>query len=222
MPSPPATGRWRCAPRASLERRDALLPDAPLPARRRGVPRPRLARRRAPRSTRSSASNCSPSRCRCCAPGSPSARARAIRSAFLPAERSSGAAAAYAAEHRPLLLLATAGREEAADAARAPPAGRSARAAAAHRRRRHCSPPAATASDALALLEGEEPPLVAARALVEARRPVPGAIGNAAAGVAELLVRLALDMHAPGADRRSRRASRGSRPGWRRTTARPG
>ena len=47
---------------------------------------------------------------------------------------------------------------------------------------------------ALALLAGDEAPLVAARALVEAGRPVPGAFDGANSGMAELLLRFALDL----------------------------
>jgi tetratricopeptide (TPR) repeat protein len=50
-------------------------------------------------------------------------------------------------------------------------------------------------SAALALLDGNGGPVVAARGLIEAGRPVPGAIAGADAGMAELLVRLALDLH---------------------------
>jgi len=49
---------------------------------------------------------------------------------------------------------------------------------------------------ALALLEGNGAPIVAARHLIEAGRPLPGAIAGAEAGMAEMLVRLALDFHA--------------------------
>src|SRR5205085_2690086 len=47
---------------------------------------------------------------------------------------------------------------------------------------------------ALALLDVETPAARAARALIQANRPVPGGIGTAEAGVAELMVRLALDL----------------------------
>src|SRR5207237_3353092 len=47
---------------------------------------------------------------------------------------------------------------------------------------------------ALAMLDVDTPASRAARALIEANRPVPGAIGTAEAGVGELMVRLALDL----------------------------
>ena len=50
--------------------------------------------------------------------------------------------------------------------------------------------------EALSLLAGEGEPLARARAQVEARRPLPGEIGTAGAGVAEFLLRLALDLNA--------------------------
>ena len=113
----------------------------------------------------------------------------------LAAASGSAAAEAYAAEHRPLLLLA-AGRPEGdrllVDIARTagPRAMRLRLAAAATLARR------GERARALALLEGDDAPLVVARRLVEAGRPLPGAIDGAAAGMAELLVRLSLDMHA--------------------------
>jgi tetratricopeptide (TPR) repeat protein len=115
--------------------------------------------------------------------------------AALEAASASPAAEAYAAEHRPMILLAA--RRPEADAAVLEAAGnagprsvrlRLAGAAALAR--------AGERNRALALLEGDEAPLVAARRLIEARRPIPGAIADAQGGVAELLVRLALDMNA--------------------------
>ena len=103
-------------------------------------------------------------------------------------------AAAYVAEHRPLIMLAE-GKEmgatelmKIADGS----GGRDSRlriAAAAllakqgHRDR------------AAALLQGEEAPIVAARRLLKAKQPIPGAIDGAASGIAELLVRIAIDLH---------------------------
>jgi tetratricopeptide (TPR) repeat protein len=49
---------------------------------------------------------------------------------------------------------------------------------------------------ALALLDASGEPGAAARKLLEARRPIPGAIDNAAAGIAAFLVRLAIDLQA--------------------------
>lgn len=51
--------------------------------------------------------------------------------------------------------------------------------------------------EALALLAGSSEPLARARALVEARRAVPGEISTASQGASELLVRLALDLNSP-------------------------
>ena len=113
---------------------------------------------------------------------------------FLPKADASGIAASYAAEHRPL-LLAAAGRPEAArliveSDAQGPRALRLRLAAAATLAARGRN------EAALALLEGEEPPVATARLLVEAGRPVPGAVADAPAGIAELMVRIALDLNA--------------------------
>jgi tetratricopeptide (TPR) repeat protein len=113
--------------------------------------------------------------------------------AALAAAGDTGPAAGYAAEHRALLLLAMArgeGPGELLRAARsAGPRGARLRIAGAallaSRRQRDA---------ALLLLEGDGHAIVAARALVAAGRPVPGAIGAADAGTAELMVRLALDL----------------------------
>jgi tetratricopeptide (TPR) repeat protein len=48
---------------------------------------------------------------------------------------------------------------------------------------------------ALALLSGEEPPIRVAHAMIEDGRIVPGAIDGAVSGIAELYVRLALDLN---------------------------
>jgi tetratricopeptide (TPR) repeat protein len=114
--------------------------------------------------------------------------------AALPAEGAGGVAAAYAAEHRPLLMLAT-GRPGAAEqlvsaANSAGPRGARLRIAGAALLARRGDQAAA-----LALLEGNGAPVAAARALIQAGRPVPGAIAGADAGMAELLIRLALDLH---------------------------
>jgi len=114
--------------------------------------------------------------------------------AALPAPGGQGAAAAYAAEHRPLLMAAT-GRAEAVDeliraANSAGPRGarlRLAGAAMLARRDR---------AGALRLLDGPGEPLAAARRLLETRRSLPGAIDGADDGLAELLVRISLDLHA--------------------------
>jgi Flp pilus assembly protein TadD len=114
--------------------------------------------------------------------------------ASLPAEGGTGVAAAYAAEHRPLLMLAM-GRPGAAEqlvraANSAGPRGARLRIAGAALLSGRGDRDAA-----LALLEGNGGPVVAARSLIQAGRPVPGAIAGADAGMAELLVRLALDLH---------------------------
>jgi len=114
---------------------------------------------------------------------------------FLPANADAASpAAGYAAEQRPLLLVAM-GRPEGAQQLLAigdqdsPRTVRLRLAAAAtlagngHR------------DQALTLLQGDQAAIVAARHLVEARRPLPGATDNAAAGLGEVLVRLALDMN---------------------------
>lgn len=48
--------------------------------------------------------------------------------------------------------------------------------------------------EAAKLLEGQDPPMIAARALLAARKPIPGAIDDAREGIAEFLVRLAADI----------------------------
>lgn len=105
----------------------------------------------------------------------------------------SGLAAGYAAEHRAILQLAL-GRPEGVEAMRSAAASAGPRAvrlriaAAAllvQRRQRDA---------ALALLEVDTPAARAARALVEAGRPLSGAIATAEAGVAEMMVRLALEL----------------------------
>ncbi len=113
--------------------------------------------------------------------------------AALPAN-AQGAAAGYAAEHRPFLLAAL-GRPEAAEQL-----GRAARSAGPRGARLQIAGAAVLAARgdrdaARALLQGDGGPLAAARRLVEAGTPLPGAIANPEAGLAELLVRLALDLH---------------------------
>jgi Flp pilus assembly protein TadD len=113
--------------------------------------------------------------------------------AALSAAGTSGPAAGYAAEHRALLQLALGrpeGQAEMLTAARSagPRAVRLRIAAAAllaSRRQREA---------ALLMLDVDTPAARAARALIQANRPVPGAIGTAETGVGELMVRLALDL----------------------------
>jgi Flp pilus assembly protein TadD len=54
---------------------------------------------------------------------------------------------------------------------------------------------------ALALLQGEAEPLIAARKIVEARRALPGAVSDARSGIAEFLLRVAIDINGQGAQR---------------------
>ena len=112
----------------------------------------------------------------------------------LPREESNNAASAYAADQRALLLVAT-GRPEGATLIQAtePNSQRGLRrrlaAAATFARRGEWE-------RAGSLLQGEGPQLAAARRLVEARRPLPGAVDDAATGYAAFLTKLALDLHA--------------------------
>ncbi len=104
-----------------------------------------------------------------------------------------GPAAVYAAEHMPLVLVVTGRLQDAEDLIRITDAmgGR------AQRLRLGIAARLANSGkreQALALLAGDDPPLVAARKLIEAGRPLPGALDGAAAGIAELYVRLALDL----------------------------
>ena len=109
-------------------------------------------------------------------------------------------AAGYAAEHRPLLLLAEGKKEGAAELkqfiAAAGPRGARLRIAGAATLARK-----GKRDQALALLEGDSPAIAAARRLVESRKPIPGEIGGAEAGVAEFFLRLALELSGQKADR---------------------
>jgi tetratricopeptide (TPR) repeat protein len=113
--------------------------------------------------------------------------------AALPAEGGQGVGAAYADEHRPLVMLALGRPGASASLVRA------AASAGARGSRLRIAGAALLArrgdrDGALALLEGNAGPIVAARNLILARRPIPGAIASADAGMAELLVRLSLDL----------------------------
>ena len=102
--------------------------------------------------------------------------------------------AAYALEHRPLLLLALGKYRVGADLLLKQTEGGGARA---HRLRIAGAALLARkgkSEEALRLLQGDDAPIAAARALVERRRPISGEIATARAGLAEFLVRLALDL----------------------------
>ncbi len=114
--------------------------------------------------------------------------------AALPAEDAGGLGAAYVTEHRALLMLA-AGRPGASDllvraAAAAGPREARLRIAGASLLERR-----GDRVGALALLSGDAAPVVAARAAVQARRPLAGAIAGPEDGMAELLVRLSIDLN---------------------------
>jgi Flp pilus assembly protein TadD len=103
-------------------------------------------------------------------------------------------AASYAAEHRPLILLALGKEQEGVDAllkstetaggraSRLRIAGAALLARKGDRRR------------ALQLLEGDAEPILVARRLLERRKTIPGEIGGARGGIAEFLVRVAVDL----------------------------
>jgi tetratricopeptide (TPR) repeat protein len=112
--------------------------------------------------------------------------------ALLPRSDASNAAAAYGADQRPLLMIAMGRPEGTALLQTGVPEGPRAV-------RRRIGAAAALAKrgnweQANALLQGEGPQLAAARRLVEARRPLPGAIDDAASGYAAFLIKLALDL----------------------------
>lgn len=115
--------------------------------------------------------------------------------ALLPAADGNGLGAAYADEQRPFIMLALGRPGAAAELVRA------ANSAGARNARLRIAGAALLArhgdrAGALALLEGNAPPLAAARAALQARRELPGAIDSPETGLAELLVRLALDLNA--------------------------
>lgn len=101
---------------------------------------------------------------------------------------------AYWSEHRALLLLAR-GKESAGLAAlRATAAETGARAT----RLKLAAAAALGRREALALLAGDDPALVQARALLAQRKKLPGGVDTAAAGLAELFARFAVDLHRRG------------------------
>lgn len=108
----------------------------------------------------------------------------------------------YLAEHRALLLLATGHVDEGIAAMRA--LANPSRGGAAGARGARLKLAAAAAIDtgsaagraqATALLEGDDPALVRARALVAGGRKLPGRIATPAEGIAELYVRVAADLN---------------------------
>lgn len=109
------------------------------------------------------------------------------------AAKSGAIATAYAADHRVLMLLALDRRDEAATAVQAMAgSGR------ALRLRIALAASYAAARDktrALALLQGPEPLLATARQRIETKRPLPRRIDSAADGIADLLVRVAVDIN---------------------------
>jgi Flp pilus assembly protein TadD len=116
--------------------------------------------------------------------------------AELDAARRGGAVAiAYAAEHRALIALATGRTADGVAAVHAQAGGRG---AADPRLRLAAAAALAKAGDragALTMLEGDEPALAAARQIVTAGKPLPGAIDGAASGIAELFARIAIDIN---------------------------
>ena len=186
----------RCGARARAAQR--LAPRRPLPA---ASPRPSATRdwraaRGADRRDRARRS-CSPSRCRCCAPGSLSARGEGDPLAALAASRAGRAP--------PPPMPPSTGRccsppgparGGDADGPRRPFGGRRA-AAAAHRRRRRARSRRRPRRRRLACSRAMARPLAAARRLIEARPArCRGRSQAREPALAELLVRLALDLHA--------------------------
>jgi tetratricopeptide (TPR) repeat protein len=119
--------------------------------------------------------------------------------AILKAGEGDQLAAGYAAEHRPLLLIARGDEKQGIPELLAVVEGAGGRA----NRLRVAAAATLARRDrqaALALLQGDREPLIAARRLIESRKPVPGAIDSAATGVAEFLIRIAVDLNAQQVD----------------------
>lgn len=114
--------------------------------------------------------------------------------AVLASSGSDPLAASYIAEHRVLLLFAAGREQEGLDELRKLRSARDGRAlkvriaAASYYARR------GKRDEALQLLAGNGTVLAAARSLVERRKPLPGEIASPPAGVAEFLMRIALDL----------------------------
>ncbi len=102
-------------------------------------------------------------------------------------------AAGYAREHKALILLAMGRNEEGMTAARAE-AGLTGRGTALRLAAAAQLVARKDKASALELLAGDDPSLAAARQLVEAGKPLPGAINSAPKGVAALLGHVARDL----------------------------
>lgn len=101
---------------------------------------------------------------------------------------------AYHDEHRALLLLATKRRKEGAAAILAASQGVGGRALRIKLAGAARLAELGERDAAMGLLAGDEEPLVIARALLAARKPIPGAVDTAADGLAELFARFAVDL----------------------------
>ena len=116
--------------------------------------------------------------------------------AALDAARSGGAIAiAYAGEHRGLLALAMGRKAEGIATIQAQTGGVSGRAV---RLKLAAAATLAKSGDrpaALAMLAGDDMALAAGRRLLNAGKPIPGAIDGAATGIAELFARTAIDIN---------------------------
>jgi tetratricopeptide (TPR) repeat protein len=107
---------------------------------------------------------------------------------------------AYATEHRPLLLLARGNGKEAVDQLLAVSEGAGARATRLRLAGAATLAERGDRANAMRLLQGEGAPLVAARKLIESGKPIPGAISDARSGIAEFLVRVAIDLKSQDVD----------------------
>ncbi|MFW2829753.1 hypothetical protein [Sphingomonas sp. ID0503] len=113
--------------------------------------------------------------------------------ALLQAGKTKGAESPYVAEHRAWLLLALGKKEEGVTAVRALADNPSARSV---RLRLGAAAELVKLGDrtaAVALLQGEGSALARARSIVAAGGDLPGAVGDAQAGIAELMIRVAAD-----------------------------
>ncbi len=114
---------------------------------------------------------------------------------ILAAASGDAVAAPYLAVHRPLILLAEGKEKEGVPELLKVIEGEGGRAS---RLRIAAASLLAREGDsraAASLLQGNEAPIVAARALLESRKPIPAPIDGAGAGIAEFLVRVAIDLH---------------------------